>query len=100
VHDPILNRNVFVHTLHRHGTYEDSDRCMKYDRQRVETSVDGRSDKWMQGKNGLQFSYAWKFFSEKDIKLSGDFCHVHQIKLDGADMGNPCLTVTLRKDHV
>lgn len=27
VHDSILNRNVFVHTLHRHGNYEDSDRC-------------------------------------------------------------------------
>ena len=48
----------------------------------------------------MQFTYAWKFYSEKDIKLSGDFCHIHQIKLDGADMGNPCLTVTMRKDHV
>ena len=54
----------------------------------------------MQGKNGMQFSYAWKFFAEKDMKLSGNFCHVHQIKLDGADMGNPCLTITIRKDHV
>lgn len=54
----------------------------------------------MQGKNGLQFSYAWKFYSEKDIHLSGYFCHIHQIKLDGAGMGNPSLTITLRKDHV
>ena len=54
----------------------------------------------MQGKNGLEFTFAWKFFAEKDIKLSGDFCHIHQIKLDGSGVGNPCLTVTLRKDHV
>jgi hypothetical protein len=45
-------------------------------------------------------SYAWKFFAEQDIKLSGDFCHIHQIKLEGYNVGNPCLTVTLRKDRV
>lgn len=32
--------------------------------------------------------------------MSGDFCHVHQIKLDGTNVGNPCLTITLRKDQV
>ncbi len=100
VHDALLNRNVFVHTLHSNASFSDSDRCMKFDRQRIQTSVDGRSDKWMQGHNGMQFSYAWKFFAEKDIKLSGAFCHIHQIKLDGADAGNPSLTITMRKDIV
>lgn len=27
VHDNTLNRNVFVHTLHNHAGYSDSDRC-------------------------------------------------------------------------
>ena len=54
----------------------------------------------MQGHNGMQFTYAWKFFAEKDIKLSGNFCHIHQIKLDGADVGDPSLTITMRKEFV
>lgn len=54
----------------------------------------------MHGKNGMTFTHAWKFYSEKDIKVSGLFCHIHQIKLDGAGVGNPAMTVTLRKDKV
>jgi len=33
-----------------------------------------------------------------DFKVSGKFCHLHQIKLDGKDVGNPNLTLTARKD--
>lgn len=52
----------------------------------------------MQGSKGKTFTYAWKIFLDPNFKVSGKFCHLHQIKLDGANVGNPNLTLTARSD--
>jgi len=52
----------------------------------------------MYGYKNKTFTYAWKLFLDPNFKVSGKFCHLHQIKLDGKDVGNPNLTLTARKD--
>ena len=96
-HDSILNKNVHLYTLHVHNGYKDGDRCNgDYGRQRCESSVQGSSPSWMKGYQGMTFSYAWKLYLDKDFSVSNKFCHLHQIKLDGANVGNPNLTLTAR----
>ena len=82
--DPVLNRNVFVHTLHKNATYADDDRCQDSTRQRVETSVTSRSETWMQGQKGSVFTYAWKLFVPAGFATSGKFCHFHQWQCNSA----------------
>lgn len=97
VKDSILGRNVHAYTLHVHQNYKDGDRCLgDYSRQRCETSVQPTSPSWMWGAAGKTFTYAWKLFLDSDFKVSNKFCHLHQIKLDGSDVGNPNLTLTAR----
>jgi hypothetical protein len=97
--DPILNRNVHHYTLHVHNGYFDGDRCLgDYSRQRCESSVQGSSPAWMHGAAGKTFTYAWKLYLDPNFKMSGKFCHLHQIKLDGGNVGNPNLTLTARAD--
>jgi len=97
--DPILKRKVFLYHLHVHSGYKDGDRCNgDYGRQRCETSVSARSPTWMHGSAGKTFTYAWKVFLDPSFKVSGAFCHLHQIKLDGTGAGNPNLTLTARAD--
>jgi hypothetical protein len=87
---------VHAYTLHVTSSL-DGDRCNgHYDRQRCETSVQGSSPSWMKGNKGMTFSYAWKIYLDKNFKESGSFCHLHQIKLDGGDVGTPNLTLTAR----
>jgi hypothetical protein len=56
----------------------------------------------MHGFDGRSFTYGWKFKISEDFKGSGDFCHIHQIKLFGKGevAGLPKLTYTLRKDKL
>lgn len=97
--DPILKRNVHHYTLHVHNGYKDGDRCNgDYGRQRCETSVQGSSPNWMKGNKGLTFTYAWKLYLDPNFAVSNKFCHLHQIKLDGGNVGNPNLTLTARSN--
>jgi hypothetical protein len=97
VKDPILNRNVHHYSLHVHQNYFDGDRCLgDYSRQRCESSVQPTSPAWMHGTAGKTFTFAWKLYLDSDFKVSNKFCHLHQIKLDGSDVGNPNLTLTAR----
>ena len=52
----------------------------------------------MHGSKGKTFTYAWKLFLDSNFQVTGLFCHLHQIKLDGAGVGNPNLTLTARND--
>lgn len=56
----------------------------------------------MHGIDGRTFTYGWKFKLDKEFQGSGDFCHLHQIKLVGTGEGAkiPCLTYTARKDRL
>lgn len=81
---------------------DDDDKGVKKDRQRTEVKVDLHSPQWMHGFDGRSFTYGWKFKISEDFKGSGDFCHIHQIKLFGKGevAGLPKLTYTLRKDKL
>jgi hypothetical protein len=59
-------------------------------------AVDAASPTWMHGSDGKTFTYAWKFKLDSGFKESGLFCHLHQIKLDGSDVGDPNMTITAR----
>ena len=99
--DPILNRNVFLYTLHFHNGYFDGDRCRgDYSRQRCESSVQDGAPAWMHGSKGMTFTFAWKIYLDPDFRVSNKFCHLHQIKLeqDGKFPGTPNLTLTARSD--
>jgi len=52
----------------------------------------------MYGKKGRTFTYAWKIYLDPNFRVSGKFCHLHQIKLDGGNVGTPNLTLTARSD--
>ena len=92
-----MKRRVHLYTLHVHGSYKDGDRCNgDYSRQRCETSVQGSSPSWMKGDKGKTFTFAWKIKLDQNFKESGKFCHLHQIKLDGGNVGTPNLTITAR----
>mgnify|MGYP000913165148 CR=1 FL=1 len=93
VHDSDLNRNVFAFDLH---VNPDDDRCINQDRQRTEMAVDAGSPSWMHGSDGKSFTYDWKFKLDAGFKESGLFCHLHQIKLDGGNVGDPNMTITAR----
>ena len=52
----------------------------------------------MKGDAGKTFTYAWKVYLDPGFQVTNQFCHLHQIKLDGANVGNPNLTLTARAD--
>ena len=52
----------------------------------------------MYGNKNKTFTYAWKLYLDPSFKVSGKFRHLHQIKLDGKDVGDPNLTLTARND--
>jgi hypothetical protein len=59
-------------------------------------AVNAASPAWMHGADGKSFTYAWKFKLDSGFQESGLFCHLHQIKLDGGNMGDPNMTITAR----
>ena len=50
----------------------------------------------MYGRNGDHFSYAWKVFVPASFSATNNFCHIHQIKLDGGNTGGPNMTISLK----
>ena len=59
-------------------------------------SATGSSPSFMYGSNGDHFSYAWKVFIPASFTATYNFCHIHQLKLDGANVGGPNITISLR----
>lgn len=54
----------------------------------------------MHGRKGSTFTYAWKVFLPSDFVTIGKFCHIHQIKLTGRNVGFPNITLTARNTTV
>jgi len=109
--DDFLGRTVFAFTLH----YEfDGDMVGGYaDRQRLELKTmnntwppeeeakpaaqrDPKNRMFSMG-GGDIFTHRWKFRLPKDFRVSTEYTHIHQIKPEGADNGNPTFTLTARK---
>ncbi len=94
VWDAELNRYVFEFYSH---VAQDNDRCINFDRQRVEIKTYDRSPANLVGLRGETITYTWKFRLPAGFKPSSSFTHIHQIKAVGGDDGNPLITLTPRK---
>lgn len=94
VWDDDLETYVFEFYSH---VKEDNDRCMVFDRQRVEIKTYNQSPAKLIGTRGEVITYKWKFKIPAGFKASFNFTHIHQIKpVNGRD-GNPLFTLTVRK---
>ena len=64
VYDAILRKHVFRFHIHRD---EDTDRCVKFDRQRTEIKVYDKSPDWMKATEQSSFTYKWKFKVDQKV---------------------------------
>ncbi|MCF8413320.1 MAG: T9SS type A sorting domain-containing protein [Melioribacteraceae bacterium] len=86
----------FVFEFYSHVT-PDNDRCIKFDRQRVEIKTYDKSPDSLLGVVGETITYKWKFRLETGYQPSTSFTHIHQIKAVGGDDSMPLITLTPRK---
>jgi len=94
VFDATLNTNVFEFYSH---VAEDNDRCIAFDRQRIEIKTYDQSPANLIGTLGETITYKWRFRLAAGFQPSSSFTHVHQIKPVGGDDANPLFTLTARK---
>lgn len=92
--DTELNRPVFA--FHAHVS-QDSDRCINYDRQRVEIKTYDPSPSSLKGYQGETVTLSWNFRLNSQFQASSKFTHIHQIKAKGGDDSMPLITLTPRK---
>jgi hypothetical protein len=96
VWDSTLNQYVFE--FYSHVT-PDNDRCINFDRQRIEIKTYESSPDYLKGIVGETVTYRWKFRISPGYKPSSSFTHLHQIKAVGGDDGDPIFTLTARKGN-
>jgi hypothetical protein len=94
VYDTFLKKHVFRFHIHRD---EDTDRCIKFDRQRTEIKVYDKSPDWLKATEKSKFIYQWKFKIDKKFQPSKKFTHFFQLKGKGLSYGMPLMTFTARK---
>jgi hypothetical protein len=94
VWDAELNKNVFEFYIH---VTPDNDRCINFDRQRVEIKTYNASPDNLKATLGETVTYKWRFKIPVGFQPSPNFTHIHQVKAVGGDDGNPIFTLTLRK---
>ncbi len=102
VWDATLNKYVFEFYIHVPTSFPvgnstaDNDRCMNYDRQRVEIKTYESSPANLKGTIGETINYKWQFRLPTGFQPSPNFTHIHQIKAVGGDDGDPIFTLTVR----
>lgn len=95
VWDSELNKYVFDFVIH---VTPDNDRCIKYDRQRVEIKTYSLSPDNLKATEGEIVTYKWKFKLPSGFQPSNSFTHIFQIKpVGGDDDSLPIFTLTPRK---
>ncbi len=94
VWDDDLKKYVFEFYIH---VTPDNDRCINFDRQRVEIKTYDASPDYLKGVPGETIVYKWRFKVPSGFKVSSSFTHIHQIKAVGGDESNPLFTLTARK---
>jgi hypothetical protein len=94
VFDTDLHQYVFEFYSH---VAEDNDRCINFDRERVEIKTYDQSPDTLIGTIGETITYKWKFRLPVGFKPSSSFTHIHQVKAVGGDEGDPLFTLTPRK---
>jgi hypothetical protein len=102
VFDATLNKFVFEFYIHVPTSFPviastaDNDRCISFDRQRVEIKTYESSPANLKGTIGETITYKWKFKLPSGFQPSPNFTHIHQIKAVGGDDGDPLFTLTPR----
>jgi hypothetical protein len=91
--DGTLGKPVFVFNIH---VTPDNDRCVNFDRQRLEIKTDGSSPAYVRGFLNDSVQYRWKFKLPDGFQPSPNFTHIHQIKAGDGDSGAPIITLTPR----
>jgi len=94
VWDADLNRYVFEFYIH---VTPDNDRCINFDRQRMEIKTYDASPDNLKGISGEKVTYKWKFKVPQGFQPSSNFTHIHQIKAVGGNDDDPLFTFTPRK---
>lgn len=96
VFDAQLNQFVFEFFAH---VNEDNDRCINFDRQRIEIKTYDQSPDSLIGTVGEIITFKWKFRIPTGFLPSSSFTHIHQIKAVGGDEDQPIFTLTVRKGN-
>jgi hypothetical protein len=96
VWDNELNQYVFEFNMH---VTPDNDRCINFDRQRLEIKTYESSPASLKGNIGETIEYKWKFRVPVGFQPSSSFSHLHQIKAVGGDDADPIFTLTARKGN-
>lgn len=94
VWDNDLQKYVFEFYIH---VNEDNDRCINFDRQRVEIKTYEPSPAKLKGVSGETVVYKWAFKIPSGFKPSSNFTHIHQVKAVGGDDDDPLFVLTARK---
>lgn len=94
VWDADLGIYVFEFYIH---VNPDNDRCINFDRQRVEIKTYDQSPANLIGTTGETVTYKWRFKLPVGFKPSSSFTHIHQVKAVGGDEDLPLFTLTARK---
>ncbi|MFT3753741.1 MAG: hypothetical protein QM800_12985 [Paludibacter sp.] len=94
VWDSSLNQYVFKFHIH---VKLDNDRCINFDRQRVEIKTYEPSPENLKGVSGETVVYKWRFKLPSGFQPSANFSHIHQVKAVGGDDDDPIFTLTVRK---
>lgn len=94
VFDTDINAYAFEFYAH---VAEDNDRCINFDRQRVEIKTYDASPENLKGRLGEIVNYRWRFKIPVGFKPSSSFTHIHQVKAVGGDEDQPIFTLTVRK---
>ncbi|MDQ1296931.1 MAG: hypothetical protein QG611_910, partial [Bacteroidota bacterium] len=93
VWDEDLKQYVFEFYIH---VTPDNDRCLYFDRQRVEIKTYESSPANLKGIAGETVIYKWKFKIPYGFQPSSSFTHIHQVKAVGGDDDMPIFTLTPR----
>ncbi len=96
VWDDDLKKYVFEFYIH---VTPDNDRCIYFDRQRVEIKTYDASPDYLKGVPGETVIYKWRFKVPSGFKVSSSFTHIHQIKAVGGDESDPLFVLTARKGN-
>ncbi len=94
VWDEDLKQYVFEFYIH---VTPDNDRCIVFDRQRVEIKTYDASPAHLKGVKGETVVYKWRFKIPAGFKPSSSFTHIHQVKAVGGDESDPLYVLTARK---
>ncbi|NPA35147.1 MAG: fibronectin type III [Chlorobi bacterium] len=87
----------YVFRFHIHRDY-DNDRCIRFDRQRVEIKTYDKSPDSLLGHYGERVIYKWEMKLDSSFVVSRKFTHLHQLKSVGSPDDNmPLITITARR---